>query len=224
MDDTPNPSSNSVESALSKWTMWVAIFTGALVVANIVSLYLIREQWKIAADTQSDNREQLRALVAVSHNIPVSPVNFVNNKPSDYAFSISVHNYGGTRTAHFKAWVSVKYFEGEVPNNEDFTKPYKDTPSLDVVMAPNGDNPMPPVTVSSEEVTKAVNKQGAIVLWGHADWADIFNPGQMHHISFCVSPNPVPIAVTEQAGGSPGFRPDFIFQTAPYKAECNTSD
>jgi hypothetical protein len=206
------------------FTGLLAIFTFLLIVANAVGLYLILKQWETAANTQKDTREQLRALIALSLNTPVFPANFVNNKPTVYAFVASFHNYGGTRTANFTAWASVKYFDGEVPNNQDFSKPYVKTDNLqNAVIAPNGDIQVAPVTVTSDEVAKAVNKQGVIVLWGHADWADVFNTSQIHHISFCLSPNPVPSPVPPPTGSSV-FQPDFIFQTAPFKAECNASD
>jgi hypothetical protein len=224
---------------VAKWTKWVAIFTKLLFFANAAGLYLIGKQWQTAANTQADNREQLRALVSLSNNITVLPANFVEHKPTIYAFIANFHNFGGTRTARFTAWVSIKYFDGEVPNNQDFSKPYNKMDNIrDSVIAPGGDNQVAPVAVTSDEVGKAVSKQGVIVLWGRVEWADIFNPSQIHHISFCFSPNPTPIspatpvpAPVEQSqpskveeGGSSTFRPDFAFQPAPFRAECNASD
>jgi len=62
--------------------------------------------------------------------------------------------------------------------------------------------------------TKLVSqKQGIALIWGHADWADIFEPNKIHPISFCMR-----FETISTIGGPAALKP------VPYQADCNKSE
>jgi hypothetical protein len=135
-----------------------------------------------------------------------------DNKPAFYFFQPVFQNYGSTRTATFTAWASIKYFDGGVPNNQDLTKPFSKINPSNTIIGQNGIYPMQPVDITAEEQGKIIAKQGVGLLWGHADFADIFNPATIHPISFCYLLNPI-----QATNGQ------IVLQPIPYRPECNSN-
>jgi hypothetical protein len=208
----PDRPSNEFERRLVRWTGAVALFTFMLFAANIVSNFFIYQQWRVANDAQTDTRAQLRAVVTLQ-GINANILNDKDGKLLAYAFQPVFVNSGGTRTAVFSAWQSIHYFEKDVPNNADFSKPYE---KIDLgsgsVLGANGTSILQPVTLSADEVNKVIQRQGLALIWGHVEWADIFDPGKVHPINFCMTLEPV------AAIGGP-----VVLRTVPYKAECNNA-
>jgi hypothetical protein len=197
--------------AIARWTAAVALFTLALVIVSGIADYFIYQQWSVALQAENSNREQLRAVVSapgiVQINLPDK-----DNKPAGVGFITQFQNFGGTRTAAFSAWTSVHYFDGGVPNNFDPTKPYDKVDIPNSTVGPFGIMQLGAVTITNEEEDKAQKKVGVVILWGHADYSDLFEPRKNHAINYCYLLTPA-TATNGQA----------IFQASPYKGFCNNS-
>ncbi|MEF3365771.1 hypothetical protein V3H18_04405 [Methylocystis sp. 9N] len=212
-EPTEDKSASNLDNEMVRWTRAVAIFTGCLVIASVISDWFIYQQWSVANQTQADNREQLRALVS---QIPGNEI-IIKEKdgtPTSYVFVNKFQNHGGTRTSRFIAWASIRFFQGGIPNSNDFSKPYNKVPLQNSVISPNSSSELAGIAVKQEDVIRALNKEGEIIMWGHAEYADIFHPEITHHINFCTLLNPTN-ATTDNT---------IVLQPSPYSSECNNSD
>ena len=196
---------------IAKWTRAVAIFTFFLVAASAASDYFIYQQYRVANDAQTDTREQLRAVITFSGG-EILIVKDQNKKPLYYLFLAKFQNFGATRTDTFQAWVSIHYFQGDVPFSQDFSKPWQKIDIGVSIVGPNSATFLSPVTISGQEAADAEAQKGKIVIWGHADWSDIFQTGNIHPINFCQTMQPI-----TDTDGNTTFRP------IPLRPDCNTS-
>jgi hypothetical protein len=98
---------HEVEGNMAKWTMWVGIFTGCLVVTSIISNVFIYLQYYTAANAQFEAREQLRAVVTMPGALVVMPEN-LSQPGAVMAVVPNFQNFGGTRTHYFTAVASLK--------------------------------------------------------------------------------------------------------------------
>jgi hypothetical protein len=205
-DETYNPHRD-----IARWTRAVAWFTFALVVVSTVADFFIYAQYRVANDAQIDTRDQLRAVVTLSGATQVLSEKQGQGKALEYFFVLHFHNFGATRTNGFKAWDSIHYFPGNVPNSQDFTKPWQKVRYGNVIIGANSTYDLPAGSASVAEAYDVVYKKGQIILWGHAEWSDIFDP-RINPINFCF--NMLPNTITPE--GNIYFRPD------EYQAECNS--
>lgn len=197
---------------MARWTRWVALFTGCLFLASVVSNIFIYLQYYTAANAQADTREQLRAVVSNTANLTFIPDNI--DQPGAVASLAPIYqNFGATRTDHFKASVSVKYFDDAIPNNLDLSKPYLDFKALDTIIGPNSPYSGLAVSIPIEDVKKAKDGKGQILYWSEGEFSDIFNPKTIHHIRFCSLLKP---STTTQG--------KLQIQFVPYQEQCNKSD
>jgi hypothetical protein len=210
------PTMTLMRTTISRNGRWVAAFTFVLAaatiilaVATIVSTYFILGQWKAAVDAQADSREQLRAYVTFSGGVQIT--NDKEGKSINYIFAPQFRNWGATRTSKFSAWASLKYFPGDVPNNQDLTKPFDRIETQNTIIGANGVAQLL-VSLSSDEAIQAKNGKGVVIIWGRGDWADIYNPNAVYHVNFCLTLKPI---------SSDGDN-HIVFQPILYKAECNT--
>jgi len=100
---------DELQHKLVTWTKTLAICTGLLFLASVVSSYFVWGQYRALNDQLQDTREQLRASVLLQNINEIISVG-KEGKVQAYLLSPVFYNSGGTRTAHFNAWVSVKYF------------------------------------------------------------------------------------------------------------------
>jgi hypothetical protein len=201
------------EAMMALWTRRVGQFTLLLVIVTGISDFFIFKQWRIATEQMQDTREQLKAYIAPP-NVGGITQNDKDGKPIIYAFFTRFQNSGGTRTANMRAWASVHYFEGTVPNSHDTSKPWNAIPvTPTITIGGNSGISLSPVTITPDEARHALNKDGVVLLWGYAEYANVFEPIKMHHIRFCYLMN----AATDASG-------NIGFQQQPYKDECNASD
>jgi len=211
------------------WTCVVAIFTVCLFFTSAISDYFIWRQNVDSASSKAATEEQLRAFLSLT-SITSFPAVTLDGKGT-VGFFLQIQNIGNTRTAWAHGWASVHYFPDKVPNNFDVSKPYDQVDlGADSVVAPNGTLPVGPVGVSNEEVEAAQAGHGVIVLWGHADYATIFNPTVALPLNFCVEFIPLSTARTQIVSGKPGDsspaprQPVGIAgQVQPLRSDCNYS-
>jgi hypothetical protein len=64
---------HAIQKSMSRWTMWVAVFTFCLVVTSSVSNLFIYLQYYTAENAQIEAREQSRAVVTNPSNVIVLP-------------------------------------------------------------------------------------------------------------------------------------------------------
>jgi len=174
----------------------------------------IREHATVMTNTVTSGRQQQRAAVVSYEPGPVFQMNDKDNRQS-FAFSVTFQNFGGTRTSKFHAWHSVRYFENGVPNSLDLTKPEGKIEAVTgLVASPNTPIVMQPLSVSAEESARALKKDGAILQWGYAEYADIFELDKLHRLRFCYVMEP---AATPSGPGT-GFQP------VPFQNDCNGNE
>lgn len=201
-----------VNSEMVRWTRILSIFTVVLAVASCIADVFIIGQWHAATEAQQDTRQQLRAAVGWA-GVTIVPANMVNKQPTTYALVGMFQNYGNTRTNTFTAWDSVKYFEHDVPNDQDFTRPYNKIETHNLIIGPNSPQVLGAVTLSKIEVDHVIHHDGVAVLWGHADWSDVFDRTTSHPINVCV----FLIPQLAPDGNLVGFN------AIPVRPDCNTS-
>jgi hypothetical protein len=122
-------------------------------------------------------------------------------------------NFGGTRTNSFKTVINLKFFDGGIPENLDVSKPYLKVEAGDSIIAPNGVYQGLKVGMPAEDLQKAKDGHGQVLFWGSAEYSDIFNPKNLHHIRVCMILKPQ----EDQAGR-------ITVQPIPYRPECNQND
>jgi hypothetical protein len=209
MSDSATP---KYDRALARWTGVVALFTGLLFLANLATNFFIYQQWSVANRTFVDEREKARAAVTLQLvNEFILPDK--DGKLLGYAFFPQFQNSGTSRTSEFKAWYNVQYFEHDIPDNIDLTKQLtKVDPWNGAVINANSIFPMSPITISAEYINKVFRKEGVVAVWGHAEYADIFDPQIIKPINFCFRSE-----VATLVNGK------TVIQMVPYKTECNFS-
>jgi hypothetical protein len=108
----------------------------------------------------------------------------------------------------------VVYFDKSVPNSMDLSKPWTKVDVADIVIGPNNSAVLAAVGMSPEDAGKALKKEGPILQWGYAEYADIFEPEKTHTIHFCYLMQP----------RSTSNEPATGFQPVPYQNDCNRND
>jgi hypothetical protein len=166
------------------WTGVLGIFTVVLAIFSGVADWLIYQQYSIANLAQSDAREQLRAVTASAGGVVIN--NQKEGKDINHIFFANFRNYGGTRTGKVYGWISGHFFEGKVPNSQDFSKSWDKFGVPNIIIPAGSTAQAGPVILSADDAFRAYRGQGTIVIWGDIDWSDIFNPDDLRHISFCL--------------------------------------
>jgi hypothetical protein len=165
-------------------------------------------------------KEQQRALISAPNiNVfstqvrEIRPDGSQSDATSGYTFIPQFRNLGTTRTGPFTAWVWIQYFDKEVPNNLDLTKPYSDlTNRLNAFIIPGlGTADLSPITITQAYVDKVLNKEGVLLLWGYYEYSDIYEPTKMKQSRTCMIVNPHPPV----NGGVTQFTP------TQYRSDCN---
>ena len=62
--------------------------------------------------------------------------------------------------------------------------------SPEAVIGADRPHQLGPLIFTTDEIDKVQSKEGVALIWGHADWSDIFQPSKRQKISFCFSLNP----------------------------------
>jgi hypothetical protein len=216
--DKDKKDSDEISGKLVTWTKVVGVFTGLLFVATLclffatgMTAYFVWGQWNAAIDTQNDARKQLDAFVVFAGGTQIIG-NDPQGKTLSYIFVTKFQNFGSTRTQHFAGWHSIHYFDKEIPNSQDFTKPVSAIDVYDTTIGPNTTYEMPAISITPDEAIKAKNKMGVVVIWGSVDWSGLYNNGQLFPILFCLKLEPVSSVGDER----------IVFKAIPLKPECNT--
>jgi hypothetical protein len=136
-----------------------------------------------------------------------------DGKPEYYSFMPVFQNFGATRTDRFNAWYSIHYFVGNVPENWDFTKPETKLTTADIIIGPNSAPLLQPVTITALDVDNALKNSGSIIIWGHAEYSDVFSPKESRPMNFCFRETPTTNTTTGQ----------IAFVPTAYRSDCNTS-
>jgi hypothetical protein len=206
---TPRIDGSDPRRDIARWARAIAGFAFLLLVVSAVSDWFIYQQYRIANDTQRDTREQLRAFVSLS-GIIAGNVLDKDGKVTHRSVAIQLENSGGTRTARSRAWASLHYFDGNIPDSLDLSKPWTHIDARTLSLGAGAVTLLAPSTITEDEAEKANKKLGRVLLWGSYEYADIFNPGIVYPVSFCFVMEPTPTI----DGG-------FTFSPVPYRDDCN---
>jgi hypothetical protein len=109
----------STGERLAAYTLWLAIFTGLLVVISGVQGYFLLRADKTARITA--NAAKLSAEAAIGVELPklfVKKIELIRVEPTFGTVEITITNYG--RTPAFVFWESAEYRVGELPREPDY--------------------------------------------------------------------------------------------------------
>lgn len=250
MQAAGNGSQAKIDRAMVRWTSAVAVFTGLLVAATVISDYFIYSE---LAENKAEHlltREQLRAFLTAPSFSFVQGNNAKTGQPN-FAIILTFQNVGGTRTAWAHGWASVHYFMGGVPNNFDYTHPYEKIESGTDTIVPANGFMSAGVGLSFDDFKHAI-KSGVVLIWGANEYATIYEPDKKSPTSFCfalsftkkdidakvnpassaeknINENPTQLNTQKtsideliEKANSPGALIDLVgISTTPYKPECN---
>jgi hypothetical protein len=207
---------DKLDRDMVRWTRWVAVFTFLLVVVSGISDYFIWRQQTQATQAQEEAREQTRAFVGEPLFVPVA-ANDADGKPIT-AIELVFQNIGGTRTAWFRVWGSIHYFDDGVPLGLDLGQPWKQLPISDTVIGPSGNTILGPLAESLAKMNAAASGKGTLLLWARGAYADIYHPEVSHPISVCQV-----VDLKAKAPNAPAGNPPFTATGHPFRSDCNYS-
>lgn len=95
----------------------------------------------------------------------------------------------------------------------DFTKPWQKIDAGETIIGPNSPSSLSAVTIPRADIDKVSRKEGEILIWGNAEYSDIFDPQVTHPMKFCYFLN----TTTNTTNGKLGIVP------SPYQNDCNIS-
>jgi hypothetical protein len=148
----------------------------------------------------SITRNQVRAYLTFSYG---------KNAQRDGIFVVpTFRNTGGSEALNFKGWDDKQLFSPPIPDDFDFIKlrakrtlPSRSIGRSDQMLLPN-------ILITFDEMRKIAARQSQIIVWGYAQFADVFKTEHHNHFCFYVTVNPE---------GSE-------LSLALFKDECNSSD
>jgi hypothetical protein len=193
--------------------MVVGIFTAVLALANIVTGILIWWQSYTAWMVANDSREQARAALQFTGIQTIAGPAAETGEITTGLMS-TFQNFGGSRAIGVRAWQSIAYYDGSIPNNADFSKPLNEVKDTGFgVLGPGTTMSIAPLRLTNpDDIVKATDRKGIIVIWGNVSYRDLIEPRVEHVISFCQQVSP-----TKGTGGI------TIFGTSPLRNDCNYS-
>lgn len=200
---------------MARWTRIVGIFTAALAVLNLPTLFFVGWQAWTAADVAKETRSQLRAVMQLTSIQTIIGVMEETLTPN-VGFLSTFQNLGGTRAEKVSGWQSIQYFEGSVPFNADLSKPAKEIEKASPqAVGPNANFQIAPVGLKPAELEKAIKREGIIVIWGAVTYNDIYSPTTPRNIFFCqrvTVGQPQPATSPEK---------QMVFTITPFRGDCN---
>lgn len=135
-----------------------------------------------------------------------------NGKLLGINFSAHFQNAGGPQIGHFNGWISTHYFGDVIPTNFDLTQPYNKTNISSQIIKSFTTLDLGPATIPAEDAAKLLARKGMALVWGRAEYSDIFEPNKMHAISFCLL-----------ADMTPGVHDESGLRMTLYRSDCNTN-
>jgi len=192
----------STDDRLARYTLWLAIFTGALVVVSgIQGYFLLRadKTARLAANAATDQaaltRETMtktqRAFVLVKA-LEVELITFPYQSPTagiidriaGWRIGVEWENSGDTPTRDLITHVSLKFFDDGIPNNYDFP----DLPERNVsnaLIGPRGTIHSASFLISVQEAQDVKNGPKRLYMWGWGEYDDVFPNTKRHRTEFC---------------------------------------
>lgn len=105
-------------------------------------------------------------------------------------------NAGTTPTHNGRSRINWRYFDRAVPDDFDFadyddggTRVAGDELSLPIVLGPRGISFAPAIVVQGSTVRMVREMQGKVLIWGWAEYDDVFDNTRRHRTEFCYEMN-----------------------------------
>jgi hypothetical protein len=185
--------SKSVEDRLAKYTLWLAIFTGALVLTSAVqNLFLIRanKTARIAAEAAKQSADAIPTVERPFVFVRSIAAHFsAANDRERPEVTVTFHNYGRTPANVHAVLIGVRILD-HIPTEKDAEIYLSDEKSkFEVEIIFGADQPWTaPVAVCWEPFTPELARQMTagkfnLYCWGFIEYRDIF--GRKHSTRFC---------------------------------------
>jgi hypothetical protein len=188
---------------MARWTRRVGWFTGALVVVSIVTAWIFQGQLAEMKAQRLLTMTQIRANIR--REIPQmlaygdgEKLVSVGDTIRGWKVSPTWLNVGGTDAKEFVAWFDIvpfDYVPGRTLSASDCPEPKRSSPSAGTLTVHPG-LPLSQLAKNLlvEDVIKAQNGTGYILMAGHMEYRDIFPGTPLHHDDWCtgVVPNDIP--------------------------------
>jgi hypothetical protein len=163
--------------------------------AVIAQVLIYRKQWQVMKQSTDIAERALvagqRAYVSVTFKA-VAHMDGETSKITDYAFTPIWQNDGNTPTRDMRNHVSIRLFEGPIPRNWDVRDIWSDGVSPDegnrvaLGIAPGRFLEGQSIAVSLDEMVKIVSETKTALLWGWAEYDDVFPKTKKHVTRFAV--------------------------------------
>jgi hypothetical protein len=192
-----------------------AIFT---VVLGIFTISVARSTRIAATAAESALTFTERAFVFMKY-MDASPIFAPNDIIVGWDFHVVWENSGSTPTQFMvsrKNWTI--WDEGNIPDDFDFPDLSK-TPSSKSYMGPKAIIDAGALQVSNELLDKVANGPARMLIWGWAEYNDVFSPNVRRRSEFCTE---VGINGSLKFPPSDKVKPPFVFQV--YKQHNGTGD
>jgi len=194
-----------------------------VILAIVVQIHIYREQWKVMKGSTDIAERALvagqRAYVSCSV-IEIGHAVDGTGRVTYYIFTPRWDNDGNTPTRNFLNHVSRRVYEGRIPKDWDVEDMWDDgIPPDERKAVAAGIGPKrfikgQSVSIPLEDVVKVVSEAKQALIWGWAEYDDVF-PNTPKHVSR--------IAVRITAGGNP-YDPGQVVFTTTFLGKYNCSD
>lgn len=176
------------------YTLWLAIFTFVLS-ASTIGLWI--ETWRGSVKQSRDMRQWIdiserQLTIAQRAYISVRSI-FFARMPAvgdlvGLQTSATLENTGNTPTRRAVAHASMRIFNGEIPENFEFTDLDERHP-VNIFIAPTKWVGSLNFEITRDELIRCINKKRRIFIWGWIDYDDIFLETARHRTEFCYEVN-----------------------------------
>jgi hypothetical protein len=203
-DPTPHVGAKeSPEEAIARYNLWLMIFTGVLAFVALIQIAFLLNADRtstVAANAANKSAEIAeRALIAGQRAFISAYFESVANKNLEtgqiiaWSFNPLWQNAGDTPTREMQNHISIKVFDGSVPNDWDFPDMWPaNTAAEDRAPTPLGAAPKGNVRGQSvggfsiEQMREIIAGKKSILMWGWATYRDVFPNTALHVTRFAV--------------------------------------
>jgi hypothetical protein len=220
---------NPGDKAIVRYTKWLAIFTLFLVLATI-GLFVsgeraVRVANRSAKAAQKSAEIAERALIAGQRAfisavlMGIAAKNVETDQVVQWNFTTTWNNAGTTPTRDMRNHISVKMFDGPLPNDWDFPDLWtknvtSKTPTLLTGPAKGAVQGQTVGAFTVDQIREVINGKKTLYMWGWASYNDVFPSTPRHVTRF---------AVQIFAGGNP-TDPNRMTFNFSYLDRYNCSD
>jgi hypothetical protein len=177
-------SANKVDDRLARYTLWLTVFTGVLVVGAAYQGNQLRRT--VAQMVQSEER-QLRAYVFIAKITPMNPT--AHTPPEPCGYSVTIRNSGQTPAYDVVCNLELRAIDDTAPRFPLNALP--DDHTRFPIPGGGGISKMsfPPMSLSPTKLARLTIGSDRIYLWGEITYRDIFGKKRLTKVRFVRKPD-----------------------------------